>query len=89
MKLVRAWKLFLLVPRMLLHKAPGERSVGKELLQARADDFARGLWLELLDDASACAIKGASTVKPLSAEQRGVAAEASVRLSWSGVGTFL
>ena len=47
----RAWKLFGLVPVMLLHRPRGTGSVGKDELMSRADNFARGRWSELLNSA--------------------------------------
>ena len=47
----RAWKLFGLVPVMLLHRPRGTGSVGKDELMSRADNFVRGRWSELLNSA--------------------------------------
>ena len=47
----RAWKLFGLVPVMLLHRPRGSGSVGRDELAQRADDFARGHWIALLHNA--------------------------------------
>ena len=46
----RAWKLFGLVPVMLLHRPRGTRSIGKDELVSRADDFVRGRWINLLEN---------------------------------------
>ena len=46
----RAWKLFGLVPVMLLHRPRGTGSVGKDELVSRAADFVRGRWIDLLDN---------------------------------------
>ena len=46
----RAWKAFGLVPHMLLHKPKGTGNVGKQELMERANKFARGDWLELMQD---------------------------------------
>ena len=46
----RAWKLFGLVPVMLLHRPRGTGSVGKDELVSRADDFVRGRWTDLLEN---------------------------------------
>ena len=46
----RAWKLFGLVPVMLLHRPRGTGSVGKDELVSRADDFVRGRWTNLLEN---------------------------------------
>ena len=47
----RAWKLFGLIPIMLLHKPYGTGSVGRSELGHRVDDFARGLWTDLIQSA--------------------------------------
>ncbi len=44
----RAWKLFGLISRMLLHRQPGERLVPKEEFARRFEDFAAGRWPRLL-----------------------------------------
>ena len=44
----RAWKLFGLIPFLLLHRLAGTGSVGRTELAQRADDFARGLWTDLI-----------------------------------------
>ena len=54
----RAWKLFALVPRMLLTKPPRGGLVSKAKLSERCDAFARGEWLSLVEanraDAQSC-----------------------------------
>ena len=47
----RAWKLFGLIPMMLLHRPRGSGSVGRDELCKRADEFARGHWMELIQSA--------------------------------------
>ena len=44
----RAWKLWLLLPRMLLHRRPGQRKLPKSEWRARLLAFQRGDWLQLL-----------------------------------------
>eukprot|EP00439_Symbiodinium_sp_Y106_P010376 s2888_g1.t1 len=44
----RAWKLFLLLPRLLLHRAREPGNVGREALVQRARDFLAGRWDALL-----------------------------------------
>ena len=44
----RGWKLLLLLPRMLLSKAPHGRTIGKDKLVKRFQLFAEGQWAELL-----------------------------------------
>ena len=48
----RGWKLFALVPVLLLHKPSGTGSIGRDELAKRADDFVAGRWLELLQATS-------------------------------------
>ena len=57
----RAWKLFGLIPLMLLHRPRGSGSLGRDELAKRADDFARGNWIALLRDSS----RSLSEVRPL------------------------
>ena len=47
----RAWKLFGLIPMMLLHRPRGSGSVGRDELCKRADEFARGHWMDLIQSA--------------------------------------
>ena len=47
----RGWKLFALVPTLLLHKPRGTGSVGRDELARRADDLAAGRWKDLLAEA--------------------------------------
>ena len=44
----RAWKLFALVPMMLLHRPRHMGSVGRDELAKRVDRFTRGQWSELI-----------------------------------------
>ena len=44
----RGWKLFLILPRMLLHRPPWGGLLGKEKLLARFEKFAAGQWTDLL-----------------------------------------
>ena len=53
----RAWKLFGLIPMMMLHRPRGAGAVGRDELAQRADDFARGKWTEMLQDASQMIVK--------------------------------
>ena len=45
----RGWKLFLLLPRMLLHRAPRGGTIPKAKLLGRFDLFNAGVWLDLLE----------------------------------------
>ena len=47
----RAWKLFTLLPFMLLRRVPGQSHVSKDELHARFNKFGDGQWVELLDEA--------------------------------------
>ncbi|CAE7301210.1 unnamed protein product [Symbiodinium natans] len=49
--LVRAWKLWLFLPRMLLHRPAGGARVGKPALLVRFQSFMQGDWALLLRDA--------------------------------------
>ena len=51
----RAWKLWLLLPRMLLLRPSAAPRVPKPELRARFDCFFRGQWPALLDDSVAAA----------------------------------
>ena len=44
----RGWKLFLLLPRLLLHRSPREGKIPKAQLQRRMEAFSRGEWASLL-----------------------------------------
>ena len=49
------WKLFLLAPRMLLYRSPGEQHVPPEELRRRERAFQGGHWRELLQEAAGAA----------------------------------
>ena len=51
----RGWKLLLLLPRMLLSRAPHGGAIGKEKLVKRFQLFAEGQWAELLRFSVQCA----------------------------------
>ena len=50
----RAWKLFMLLPRLLLHKPPRGGLVPKSHLRERFVKFAAGSWERLLDASRVC-----------------------------------
>ena len=52
----RAWKLFLLTPRLLFHRPPGPGRLERGALCQRADDFLAGRWPALLTSACACRV---------------------------------
>ena len=56
---VKAWKLFLLFPQLLLHKQPRGGHVPKSRLKDRFTDFARGSWGHLLTQSRQCADQAA------------------------------
>ena len=51
----RGWKLFLLLPRLLLHKPPRGGQVPKKQLQRRFESFTEGEWAPLLATGIECA----------------------------------
>ena len=51
----RGWKLFLLGPRMLLHRPCGNAQVPTAELRRRAASFQAGRWLQLLEEAAQAA----------------------------------
>ena len=48
---IRAWKLFCLLPSLLLHRPIGGSRVSREDLLERFDKFAQGKWCALFEDA--------------------------------------
>ena len=48
---IRAWKLFCLLPFVLLHRPIGGSRVSREDLLERFDKFAQGKWCDLFEDA--------------------------------------
>ena len=51
----RAWKLWFLLPRMLLHRPPGTHHIPKSQWRARIQAFQQGDWDHLLREAAAAA----------------------------------
>ena len=51
----RAWKLLLLLPRMLLFRPPRGGLVPRKKLEARFAQFQAGQWVQLLDEGTQCA----------------------------------
>ena len=63
---VRAWKLFLLLPRLVLHRSSRGGIISKKTLQARFHRFARGEWLQLLaagEDAAESRVRGSRRIR--------------------------
>ena len=50
----RGWKLFLLLPRMLLHRSRRGGNISKSKLVQRFDDFCGGQWAGLLSASASC-----------------------------------
>ena len=50
----RGWKLFLLLPRLLLHRPPRGGTISRGKLQERFAKFARGEWIHLLQASKEC-----------------------------------
>ena len=46
---IRAWKLWMLLPRMLMHRPPNTRQLSKEEWRIRIAHFQAGRWTHLLD----------------------------------------
>ena len=70
----RAWKLFLLVPRLLLARPPASGSVGKAALLKRVEDFRAGRWSALLQAARATGVSSSGSRPPEDAASRAVRA---------------
>ena len=51
----RGWKLFLMLPRLLLYRPWRGENVHKEKLSKRFQDFSDGRWTELLAGSRKCA----------------------------------
>ena len=45
---IRTWKLFVLIPSMLLHRPRGAGSVGRSELAHRFEDYQHGRWADLM-----------------------------------------
>ena len=80
---IRAWKLFGVIPMMLLHKPQGVGSVGRSELAQRVNLFQRGSWAQLIHQA--CAVpRERSTHRDMTEEEeharRGKAAQNRVQM---------
>ena len=60
----RAWKLWLFLPRMLLHRPGGASRIPKPALRARFQQFFQGDWPALLDEALAGTVPQQPTRQP-------------------------
>ena len=65
----RAWKLFGLIPR-LLHRPRGTSSVGRDELCFRADQFAAGEWVSLVDTSRPLSVARPGKGNAMSEEER-------------------
>ena len=75
----RGWKLFFLIPRLLLYKTQGETIIPKEELSRRCVAFTKGEWQDLLEKSDQCVSSGQNG-KPSAEEARLIRAEALVGL---------
>ena len=76
----RAWKLFALLPLMLLHRPKGVGSLGRDELARRVDAFTQGRWKQLIDSDAQQEHAHSSTVSNEGeAERRGRAAQSKIR----------
>ena len=66
----RSWKLFGLIPRLLLHRRRGSGSVGRDELCSREDQFAPGEWVSLIDIARSVSVERSAKSKAISEEER-------------------
>ena len=55
----RGWKLFMMLPRMLLHRPPRGGLVSRDKLVRRFDMFSRGEWSGLIEASAACDLQAA------------------------------
>ena len=82
----RAWKLFGLIPILLLQRPSGKGYVGRDELERRADEFGMGAWSDLLSSARANARFGPTVARQAnedvaaSMSRRGNYALTSVRI---------
>ena len=77
-----AWKLMVLIPRMLLQPTEVQGDEGKEVFNARMRRFLRGDWQDLLDEAAAAHKKPVhrNLDEEAAANQRLAQAEAKIRM---------
>ena len=57
----RGWKVFLMLPRMLLHRPPGGGHVSRNKLSSRFEAFNRGEWTSLIEASIACDAQAAQS----------------------------
>ena len=74
----RAWKLFLLLPRMLLHRPEGVLLLSKATFDDRFKRFNEGKWIELLEECTLITVRRNGAQNDM--ERRAARAEALVAL---------
>ena len=72
----RGWKLFMLIPRMLLHRRPRGGTIPREKLVQRFEQFSAGQWLELI---RICVVNEEESVKVARCRSRRQGQDAAVR----------
>ena len=77
----RAWKLFALVPMLLLHRPKHVGCVGRDELAKRADRLVRGQWSDLIAEVRACASRTCPVPQNVTDDdiRRGLAAQSRVQ----------
>ena len=76
----RSWKLFGLLPMILLHRPRGTGMVGRSELIQRFEDFQRGVWVPLIHQACAGILVGSRRTEKSDEEtRRGKAAQRRVQ----------
>ena len=76
----RAWKLFALLPLMLLHRPRAVGSLGRDELARRVDEFTQGSWMQLIDSAEQQEHAHSSIVSSEGeAERRGRAGQSKIQ----------
>ena len=82
----RGWKVFLLLPRILMHRPPGGGHISRDKLIARFEIFRRGEWRSLLEASAQCDARAAQARcrrrrrQVDNVEQRAIRAETLIHL---------
>ena len=74
-RIVRGWKLFMALPRMLLHRPGRGGLISKNKLKERVAQFSRGDWLTLLRQSESTAEEASRAACPSEADTRGHSGE--------------
>ena len=91
----RGWKVFSMLPRMLLHRPPGGGHVSRNKLSSRFEAFNRGEWTRLIEASIACDAQAAQSRRHQrrraadAVEQRAIRAETLVQVGELRVRTSL